>query len=91
MSSTTTNPLSQNRYVWIQIEGQESTRVLCESHTEIIDDLKRKVFGDQCAKYKAFHHQQYLYSGDPIPADATDRDPVYLERIKNGPRKFSFS
>ena len=80
-SIITTTSNAQNRYVWVQTEGSDVTRLLCEPHTEIMDDLKRKIFGDSCVKYQAFHRQHYINPGLPIPADSTYTDPIYFKRI----------
>lgn len=88
MSSINTIPSAQNRYVWVQKDECDSTRVICEPHIEIIEDLKQMVLGDRRAKYKTYHHQQYLDPGDPIPVDSTDLDPIHFKRIEKRRRKF---
>ena len=90
MSSITTTSNPENRYVWIQTDEDDSTQFICEPHTKIIDDLKRMVFGDKRTKYKAFHRQQYLRPGLPIPVDSTDVDPIHFKRIENRRCEFFF-
>ena len=87
---TTTTSNTQNRDVWVQIDEDESTRLICEPHTEIIDDLKRMVFGDKCTKYRSYYRQQYLHPGTPIPVDSAGDDPIHFKRIENRRCKFFF-
>lgn len=91
MSSITTDSSDERQGVWVQTDEDDSMHLICEPNTKIIDELKRMVFGDMRAKYKAFHRQQYLYSGDPIPADSTSMDPIHFKRIQNRRRTFFYN
>ncbi len=72
--------------VWIKLEDRQTTKVIVNRSSDI-DDLRTLVLKGQSDRdlYQAYYRNQQLKSGEDVPSDTEDDQPVIF-RKKAGPQ-----
>jgi len=67
--------------VWIKLEDRQTTKVIVNRSSDI-DDLRNLVFNGNSDRdlYQAYYRNQQLKSGEDVPSDTKDDQPVIFTK-----------